>query len=61
VERPALQPLPQPYRGGLRQAPPRTVQAPRVPPITLLPAKAQIVLPAQHELAVYQALLAEAA
>lgn len=60
-ERLALQPLPQPYRGELRQAPPRTVQAACVPPIALLPAKAQIALPAQHELTVYQALLAEAA
>lgn len=60
-ERQALQPLPQPYRGGLRPAPPRTVDAARVIPMAALPAKARIVLPAQHDLAVYEALLAEAA
>ena len=60
-ERQVLQPLPQPYRGALRQARPRAVQVSRVTPIATLPAKARIVLPAQHDLAVYEALLAEAA
>jgi transposase len=57
-ERPLLQPLAVPYRGALRQAPPRPA---RVIPMAELPAKARLVLPAQHNLAVYAALLAEAA
>ena len=60
-ERPALQPLPQPYRGALPRACAHPAPTPRVVPLAALPAKARIVLPAQHELAVYEALLTEAA
>jgi transposase len=61
AERPALQPLPQPYRGALPRARPHGLEGSRVIPIAHLPAKARIVLPPQHTLAVYEALLAEAA
>lgn len=60
-ERPALQGLPEPYRGALPRARPRVLESPRVIPMAELPPKARIVLPPQHDLAVYEALLAEAA
>jgi transposase len=63
-ERAQLQPLPPtPYRGELRRARPRKSE-PAVPGnglVLALPAKAQVSIPAQHDLAVYEALLREAA
>lgn len=61
-ERPQLQPLPAPYCGEVRRARPR--RADPVAPgalVRALPAKAHMPLPAQHDLAMYDALLAEAA
>jgi transposase len=63
-ERAALQLLPPtPYRGELRRARPRRSE-PAVPGnsvVLALPAKAQLSIPAQHDLSVYDALIAEAA
>jgi transposase len=61
-ERTQLQPLPAPYRGEVRCARPRRAD-PAAPAalVLALPAKAHAVLPAQHDLSVYDALIAEAA
>lgn len=59
AERERLQPLPAPYRGELCRARPRTPVSSAL--VLALPAKAQLTVPVQHDLSVYDALLAEAA
>jgi transposase len=56
-ERAALQPLPTPYRGDVRAARAKSIEA---SPVSL-PPPARIALPAQHVLALYDDLLREAA
>lgn len=58
-ERAALQVLPAPYRGDIRAARAKAIEAPPQP--VALPARARIELPAQHVLALYDDLLREAA
>jgi hypothetical protein len=61
-ERPKLQLLPAPYRGAVAPARPRSkAVAGPAPAGVPLPARARIELPAQHDLSIYDALLAEAA
>jgi transposase len=56
-ERPALQKLPAPYRGAVAAARPR--RASGKPPVgsALAPTAAAIVIPTQHDLAIYDELL----
>lgn len=56
-ERACLQALPKPYRGDIRAARAKPLEAPSVS----LPTRARIELPAQHVLALYDELLREAA
>lgn len=57
-ERACLQALPMPYRGDIRAARAKPAE---VPAPVCLPTSARIELPAQHVLALYDALLREAA
>lgn len=58
-ERASLQPLPAPYRGDIRAARAKAIEA--TPPSVSLPPQARVELPAQHVLALYDDLLREAA
>lgn len=56
-ERESLQKLPAPYRGAVAPARPRSRDGKRRGEALVLPAKAAIVVPAQHDLSLYDQLL----
>jgi transposase len=56
-ERASLQRLPTPYRGAVAPARPRGREGKRRSDASILPAKASIAVPAQHDLSLYDRLL----